>query len=60
MPSTLQDFIDNLDETNRREVDRLKEQFLAEEATYQRRHTTPTPGNSASAPSLAARPTLRK
>ncbi|MYD94326.1 MAG: hypothetical protein F4Y02_11685 [Chloroflexi bacterium] len=60
MPNTLQDFIDNLDETDRQEVDRLKEQFLAEEAAYQRRHTAPTPGTSVSTRPLAASPTPRK
>ena len=60
MPSILQDFIDNLDETDCKEVDRLKEQFLAEEAAYQRRRTAPAPGTSVSAPPLAASPTLRK
>ena len=56
MPNRLQNFIDNLDEADRREVDRLKAQFLAEEAACQPRHTAPTPDTAASRPPLAATP----
>ncbi len=60
MADPLQDFIDNLDEADRREVDRLKAQFLADEAAYQRQHTAPTPSTSTPGPSLAASPPKRQ
>ena len=60
MPNTLQDFIDNLDETERQEVDRLKAQFLADEAAYQRRHAAPSPRNESSASTLTASPSRRQ
>ena len=41
MPATLQEYIDNLDETDPKEVDRLKAQFLANEEAYRRKHATP-------------------
>lgn len=60
MADPLQDFIDNLDEADRRQVDRLKAQFLAEEAAYQRQHTAPTPSTSTPRPPLAASPSKHK
>ena len=60
MPSTLQDFIDNLDSTERQEIDRLKTQFLAEEATYQHLHGAPNPRDASSGPPLAASPSRRQ
>ncbi|GEM_PF-4585627 len=60
MPNTLQDFIDNLDETDRQKVDRLKAQFLADETAYQHRHAAPTPNISTSGSPLAASPSKRQ
>ena len=56
MPNRLQNFIDNLDETDRREVDRLKAQFLADEAACKPRYAAPTPDTATSRTPLTASP----
>ena len=55
MTNTLQEYIDNLDETDREEVDRLKAQFLANEEAYRRSHAAPVPrGTAHGAPAAAS------
>ena len=54
MHNTLQEFIDNLDETDREELDRLKAHFLANEEAYRRSHAAPDPRGTAHPPPLPA------
>ena len=62
MLSTLQDYVDNLDEAGRKEVDRLKAQFLANEEAHRRGPTATIPGapDSPSGPTVAAIPSRRQ
>ena len=54
MHNALQEYIDNLDETDREEVDQLKAQFLANEEAYRRAQTAPhSDGAAGGAPPAA-------